>query len=320
MRPRHLRGRVLSHLEKVTTMRAMSIARFGGPEVLELHQLEAALPGPQQVRVQVAFAGVNPMDLKIRSGAAFFPVVLPTVLGREFSGVVDAVGASVKGVEVGARVAGLADIGHGTYAEFTIASTVIGVPDEVALEQAAAVPIAAGTASRVLGQLGIGPGDVLLVNGASGAVGSMAVQLAIGLGATVVGVVSSARQPEVAALGATPTTYGPGLVQRVRALVPRIDAALDVAGRGALPDLIELLGGTLRLLTVADDQAAALGVTFSTGAGFGHDPAHVADVLRRLAAGALHVPVGVIYPLDQAAVAHDEFEQARGKGKVLLQP
>ena len=301
-------------------MRAMSVARFGGPEVLELHQRETAPPGQHQVRVRVTFAAVNPMDLKIRSGAAFFPVVLPTVLGREFSGVVDAVGPGVEGVRVGDRVAGLADVGHGTYAELTLASTVVPVPDGVAMEQAAAVPVAAGTARRVLDQLEVGPGDVLLVDGASGAVGSMAVQLAVGLGATVVGTASGARQSELTALGALPTTYGPGLVRRVRALVPRVDAALDVAGRGALPDLVELRDGTTRLLTIADDQAEALGVTFSTGAGFGHDPAHVAEVLERLAAGALRVAIGPVYPLEQAAAAHDDLEQARVTGKVLLQP
>jgi len=303
-------------------MRAMSVSRFGGPEVLELDQIELPAPGPQQVRVRVEFAGVNPMDLKIRAGAAFFPITLPTVLGREFSGVVDAVGGKVDadGARVGDRVAGVADLGSGTYAAYTLASSVIRVPDGVTLEQAAAVPVAAGTASRVLHQLSVRPGDVLLVNGASGAVGSMAVQLAVGLGATVVGTASSARQAEVAALGAIPTPYGPHLVQRVQALVPHVDAAFDVAGRGALPDLIELRGGTSRLITIADDQADALGVVFSSAAGFGHAPEHVADALSRLAAGTLRVMIGRIYPLDQAAAAHDDLEQARVTGKVLLRP
>jgi NADPH:quinone reductase-like Zn-dependent oxidoreductase len=297
----------------------MSISRFGGPEVLEPATIELPVPGPQQVRVRVHFAAVNPMDAKIRSGAAFFPVSLPAVLGREFSGVVDAVGGDVVDLTPGDRVAGVPDLGYGCYAEYTLATVVTRIPDGVGLAAGAAVPIAAGTASRVLEELSVSAGDVVLVNGASGAVGALAVQLAIGRGATVVGTASPARQAEVAALGAIPTTYGEGLVSRVRALAPRIDAAFDAAGQGSLPDLIELRGGTSRLVTIADDQAAALGVRFSSGGGFGHDAEHIAEALRLIANGLLRVTVGRTYPLADAARAHADLGNG-ARGKLLLQP
>lgn len=260
------------------------------------------------------------MDGKIRSGAAFFPVSLPTVLGREYAGVVDAVGPGVHDVQVGDRVAGIADRGHGTYAEHTVSSTYVRLPDTVAHDHAAAVPIAAGTASRVLGQLDLRPGETLLVNGASGSVGSMAVQLAVARGLAVIGTGGASSQEAIAALGATPVVYGDGLVERVRAIRPGVDAAFDVAGKGSLPDLIALAGGTDRVVTIADDAAAEHGVAFSTGSGLGHDADHIAETVTGLADGTIQVRIAHAFPLEQADQAHRISDQDHPGGKIVLHP
>jgi NADPH:quinone reductase-like Zn-dependent oxidoreductase len=246
-------------------MKAILFDEFGGPEVL--HEGEAAMPtpGPGQVRVRVAVAGVNPIDVKIRAGGmeAIFPTTLPAIPGADFAGVVDAVGEGVSDVSTRAEVFGWAE--GGSYAEYTLCSRFAVKPADLSWEQAAAIPVAAEAAQRGLDQLDVQKGETLLIHGAAGAVGSIAVQLAVAKGLKVIGTAGEANHDFVRSLGATPVTYGDGLVQRVQAVVPLgVDAVLDAAGKGALPASIELRGGTSRILTLADDAAASLGIPFSS--------------------------------------------------------
>src|SRR2546430_11632529 len=136
-------------------------------------------------------------------------------------------------------------------------------------------------ATRALGQLGAGPGSTLLINGASGSVGSAAVQLAVVRGARVIGTASPANHDYLRSLGAEPVAYGEGLAGRVRAVAPDGgDAALDVAGSGGLPELIELAGGPEHAVTIADfGGAQEHGVRLSSGnAGRpGHPPARIGE-------------------------------------------
>jgi NADPH:quinone reductase-like Zn-dependent oxidoreductase len=202
-------------------MKAVQLDQFGGPEHLHLADVDPPVPGAGQVRIRVRAAGVNPIDAKIRSGVLqqVFPTELPAVLGLEVAGTVDAVGADVTALSVGDDVLGFAD-GAG-YAEHALATTVAPKPAALDWARAAAVPVAAETALRVLRQLEVTAGDTLLVHGASGAVGSMAVQLAVARGATVIGTASEANRAFVEGLGATALGYGEGLVDRVRAAAPQ---------------------------------------------------------------------------------------------------
>jgi NADPH:quinone reductase-like Zn-dependent oxidoreductase len=148
--------------------------------------------------------------------------------------------------------------------------------------------------------LKIGSGDTLLLHGASGAVGEVTVQLAVERGATVIATASEANQERVRALGASPTVYGPGLVERVRALAPNgIDAVLDAAGKGALPDLIELRGGTDRIITLADFAAQRLGVVFAAGPQE-RSAIDLGTLAGRLARGQLTTTVARVYPFEEA--------------------
>lgn len=300
-------------------MKTMSFAAFGGPEVLRPADAPVPEPGPGQVRVRVRAAGLNPLDAKIRSGAMqqAMPTPLPAVPGVEVAGTVDAVGTGVRGIAVGDDVLGFSDTGG--YAEHALATTVALKPSALGWAEAAAVPVAAETALRVLRQLEVAAGETLLVHGAAGAVGTLAVQLAVARGAAVIGTASEANHDHLRSLGATPVTYGDGLVERVRALAPDgVDAVLDAAGRGALPDSIALRGGTSRIVTIADPAAPGLGVVFSGRAE--RDAAALADVARSAADGRLAVAVSRTYPLADAARAHADLEtgHARGKGVLLV--
>lgn len=297
-------------------MKAITISTFGGPEVLRLAQLPVPVPGPGQIRVRVLAAAVNGIDGKIRAGV--MPgAELPAVLGIEISGAVDELGAGVTDVAVGDLVAGWAD--SGAYAELALASTYARVPDGLDPVDAVTVPVAGETAQRVLSELAVQPGETLLVHGASGSVGELATQLAVADGVRVIGTASAQNQARVAALGATPTTYGDGLVDRVRALAPDgVDAVLDTTGRGVLPDSIELRGGTTRIVTIADPAAFTTGIAFSSVSQ--RSSAALADLLGRRARGELTTTTGGVFPLEDVARAAELNDAGRGGGKLILVP
>ena len=298
-------------------MKAVVVDEFGGPGVLHVADRELPEPGAGQVRVRVRAAGVNGIDGTIRSGAAqqMFPTELPAVLGLEISGTVDGVGAGVEGLAAGDEVLGFAD--GGGYAEYALATTVAPKPAELGWAEAASLPVAAETALRVLRVLEVTQGDTLLIHGAAGGVGTVAVQLAIARGATVVGTASEANHDHLRELGAIPVLYGDGLVERVRAAAPDgVDAVFDAAGRGALPDSIELRGGASRIVTIADPAAFGLGIPFSGEAA--RDAGDLAEVARLAADGRLRVTVAETYPLEKAPAAHEVVATGHGRGKVVL--
>jgi NADPH:quinone reductase-like Zn-dependent oxidoreductase len=301
-------------------MKAIQFDRFGGPEVLREADVEVPEPGPGQVRVRVKAAGLNALDGKIRSGAleALFPTPLPAVPGGEFAGVVDALGDGVQDFQVGDAVLGWSDTG--SYAEYALATAVAHKPAGLEWQHAAALPVAGETSERVLDLLGVTEGETVLMHGAAGAVGTMAVQLAAARGARVIATAGPGNQDYLTALGATATGYGEGLVERVRALAPEgVDAVFDLAGKGALEDSIVLRRGTDRIVTIADLRAHQLGITFASGS-----REKSAATLAALAALAEDAATGKIvttvtaFPVDQAAAAQEVSDAGHVRGKLVL--
>lgn len=301
-------------------MKAIMFDTFGGPDVLHVTDVDRPEPGPGQVRVAVRAAGVNPIDAKIRSGAMqpVFTTKLPKVPGLDVAGVVDAVGDGVTSPAIGQRVVGWSDGPIGSYAEYTLASDLAPMPDKLSFTDAVTLPTAVEAAKRALNLLGVEAGDTLLVSGAAGSVGTIAVQMAIARGATVVGTAGEANQDYIRSLGAIPTTYGNGLVDRVRALVPGVDAVLDVAGKGVLPDAIALRGSTDRILTLADGSASKFGVQFSGGTRSDRSTSDLAEWVDRAARGEVVTAIVGPFPLDRAADAQRATESGHSRGKVVL--
>ncbi|MHB8691441.1 MAG: NADP-dependent oxidoreductase, partial [Solirubrobacteraceae bacterium] len=271
-------------------MKAIQFSQFGGPEVLEIVELPDPHPGPAQIRIAVRAAAVNPIDWKVRSGA--MGGELPQTTGREVAGVVDELGEGVGDVAVGDRVFGFAHGGAGA-AERSLVSDYAPIPPSLDFAHAASLPVAVETATRTLDALGVDAGKTVLINGAAGAVGSAAVQIAKARGARVIGTASPANHEFLRSLGAEPTAYGEGLVERVRELAPDgIDGALDAAGGGALPALVELARGSEHVVTIADFMGAQqTGAKFSGGMGEGRALRALREIGDLIEAGKFSLPV-----------------------------
>jgi NADPH:quinone reductase-like Zn-dependent oxidoreductase len=297
-------------------MKVARFSAFGGPEVLEIVELPDPHPGPGLIRIAVRAAGVNASDWKKRKG--LMDEQLPQTLGYEAAGIVDELGEGVVDVALGDRVFGFC-AEEGAQAELAVLAHYAPIPPSLDFAGAAALPAAVETATRALDQLTVVAGSTLLVNGASGSVGSAAVQLARARGARVIGIAGPANQDYLRSLGAEPVAYGEGLPGRVRALAPDgVDLALDVAGSGVLPELIQLAGGVEHVVTIADFVGAQkYGVLFSRG-DTGRAIHSLAEIGALIESGRFSHPVAQTFPLADIAQAHRVGEEGHVRGKLVI--
>jgi NADPH:quinone reductase-like Zn-dependent oxidoreductase len=308
-------GRKVSRGEE-ESMQAVQFTEYGSPEVLQVVEVEEPHAGADQVRIAVRAAGVNGIDWKIRAGymGGGKPLSHPSGTGMDAAGVVDEVGEGVSDVSVGDEVFGT---GSATLAEYAVLSRWVVKPSGLSFEEAAGYPIPVETAIRILDEVGVQAGETLLVSGASGGVGSAVVQLARLRGITVIGTASERNQDYLRSLGANPTTYGDGLVDRVRDLAPNgVDAALDIAGSGIIPDLIELTGDSSRVLSIADFGAPEHGARVSTSST--NATGAMAEAARLFTEGAFTLPVEKTFPLEEAAKAQATSEAGHVAGRLVV--
>ncbi len=293
-----------------------------GVAAYELVQVEVSRPMADEVTVRIEAAGVNPADaLPALLGAGGFPAGV----GFEAAGVVTAVGPGVEDVQVGDSV--IVQPVQGAWAsELTVpVSSVTVRPAGLDVHEAAGLLAAGTTAAEALEVVRAQAGDRILVHGASGGVGLSIVQQAAALGVHVIGTASPAHADLVARFGATPVAYGPGLVERVRALGGRVDAVIDCAGTDEAVDAsLELLDGTDRFLTIAAMRRAVADGLPYIGSTIAASAEYRARARRRLvdlaASGALRVPVARTFRLDDAREALDAVAGKHPGGKLVLIP
>ncbi|WP_414939133.1 NADP-dependent oxidoreductase [Amycolatopsis sp. cmx-11-51] len=295
-------------------MKKVMFAEFGGPDVLQLIDAEEPHADPGQIRIAVRAAGVNPVDWRVREGQVLgaHPTVLPSGVGLDASGTVDEVGEGVEGVEIGDSVFGE---GSSTYAEFAVLSVWGRMPEGLTFEEAAGYPSVVETALRLIREVGVRPGQTLLVSGASGGVGSAVLQIARERGITVIGTAGAANQEYLRGLGAIATTYGDDWAERVRQL-GKVDAALDLAGSGVLRELVDLTGDPHKVLSIADLGAPEFGVRFSGVAG--SVPDALGEAAQLISQGKLHIPVEKSYTLAEAAAAHIDSHAGHTRGRRVI--
>ena len=244
-------------------MKAFVLEKYGSP--LREVEMPVPTPAPHELLVRMVASGVNPADERVRSGEfkAIFPMDLPTVMGGEFAGEIVAVGAAVTGFAVGENVYGYVDlVTTGTYSEFIAvdASDVAHAPESLSLVEAAGLPVSALTAWQALVDMGeTATGQTVLIHGGTGSVGSLAIQLAKHLGATVATTVSTANIAAARELGADKVIdyRNDDLVQSL-ADTP-VDLVLDTQGGKTLQASLEVLrpGGTVIGITGPPDPAFA---------------------------------------------------------------
>ena len=299
---------------------AITYTRYGAPDVLTVTSADIPQPGPGQVLIRVRAVAVNPIDLKIRSGRmdGIFPVRFPVLPGWDVAGVVEAAGQGA-GAAIGDEVFGSASAGG--YSEYALLDHPVAKPGGLSWEGAASVISVGEAAFRALRHLDLKAGQTLLILGAGGSVGTIAVQLAAARGITVIGTAAEGDIERLAKLGASAVSYGDGWADRVRAVAPgRLDAVLDTAGAGLLADAIALTGDVARVITIADDNAADHGVRFTGADPTDRAPEALPELAGLMAAGRLTVPIWRTYPLAQAAQAHADIEARRNHGKIVLLP
>ncbi|MFP6641259.1 MAG: NADP-dependent oxidoreductase, partial [Myxococcota bacterium] len=323
-------------------MKAIILNEFGGPEVLLMGEVEMREPGPGEISIEVAYAGMNPADWKDREGhvARFTNPDFPYVLGFDVAGIVADVGADVTRFQRGDRVFACSNHGQGasgSYAEFTLSTEnrAALLPPSMEFKAGAALPVAALTAWQALHDHGaLVAGQRVLVNGASGGVGSFAVQFARYAGAEVGSICSKRNLDYVQQLGAqTCFDYGSdGVSAALREWASDgLDLIIDAVGFGTLEDPVALLRPGGKLVSIAtllgdgdiegDAKAAAeLGrekiFAIMSDAESGEQLKQIAALL---ADGSISLPPIEVFSMDRAGAAHAELETGHVRGKLVLE-
>ena len=320
----------MTNTDSTTTVVATA---FGGPEALSVVDRPIAAPGPGQVSVAVRAVGTNPIDCKLYSGAfGHDPGQLPIALGSEAAGVVIAVGDAEEGpagpIHPGDEVVLYPIEGAYTSQVVVPVSSVVPKPSTLTFEEASGLMLTGSTAVHALKVTGVGAGDTVVVHGASGGVGLMAVQLAVDAGTRVIATAGKSRHDYLRTLGAEPVAYRDGLIERIRALAPgEVDAAIDAAGTDeALDTSIALVADRNRIATIAGFQRGfELGIKVLGGVPGGDPGTEVRaaarlELVRLAQAGKLKVLVAATYPLAEAAAAHRALASGHTHGKIVLVP
>ncbi|HEU5417574.1 MAG TPA: NADP-dependent oxidoreductase [Streptosporangiaceae bacterium] len=310
-------------------MRAVVVRQFGGPEQLELTDLADPVPGPGEVRVAVRAAGVNPVDAGNRADGSWAGLRAPCVLGYDIAGVVDATGPGVTGWAPGDRVMAMTHFrdGAGGYAELCVlpAGLLARLGDSTSFADAAAAPVAGGTALAVLGRLGLPPGGRLLVLGGSGGVGLFLIQVAAAHKIEAIAVGRAAMHEQMRALGAAAcidyTTED--VAQRARELAGGpVDAIADLVGGRSPADALGALrpGGQIAAIASPEldlDPMIDDNITFH-GVLIGDDGERTRSLAGLLADGSLRPVISHVLPLASARRAHEIIEDGHPGGKIVL--
>ncbi|HEX4280423.1 MAG TPA: NADP-dependent oxidoreductase [Solirubrobacteraceae bacterium] len=305
--------------------RAVRFDRYGDVDVLNVVDVERPVPGPGEVLVRVKAAGINPGEASIREGllAERWPATFPSGEGSDFAGVVEEIGPDVDGVQAGDEVIGWTDQ-RASHAELVVAPAehLTPKPAGVSWEAAGGLFVVGATAYAAVRAVGPSAGDTVVVSGAAGGVGSLAVQLAVLAGATVIGLAGETNHQWLLEHGVIPVAYGDGVVDRIREVTDgHVDAFIDTFGGGYVQLAVEELGiAPDRIDTIIDwDAAQRYGAkTEASAAGASADV--LAELARLIDEGRLEVPIAKVYSLDDVRDAYRELEQRHTRGKIVLEP
>lgn len=300
---------------EASRVKAVVFDRYGAAEVLRAVDLPMPQAGPGEIRVRVRAAGVRPSDIAVRSGLGARDggarARFPRRLGNEFAGVVDQVGAGVDAFAIGDEVMGWAAAISYAEALTVPAEQAVRKPHTMTWAVAGALPSTGQTAHAALRQLGLRAGQTVLIHGAAGALGCVAVQLAVAWGARVIGSAAAADHDYLRTLGAQPVDSGAAGVEQARALAPDgIDALFDACGREDFAPWLALAAPQRALSLARRYGLAELRSQRSRE--------RLAELVAMHQRHGLMVPVREMFPLTRAAEAHRAVERGPARGKVVL--
>jgi NADPH:quinone reductase-like Zn-dependent oxidoreductase len=299
--------------------------RYGDIDVLDVVDVSRPAPGAGQALVRVKAAGINPGEASIRKGLLHerWPATFPSGEGSDLAGVVEEVGPGVDSLAAGDEVIGWTDK-RGSHAELVTVPVehLIARPAGVSWEAAGALFVAGVTAYAAVHAVGVSAGDTVVVSGAAGGVGSLAVQLAVLAGARVIGLASSGHHDWLREHDVTPVEYGEGVAARIRdAAGGPVDAFVDTFGGGYVRLAIEDLGvAPERVDTIIDWRAAEHYGAKTEGSAAGARPEVLAELVGLIDRGKLEVPIAGVFPLDRVRDAFRELERRHTRGKIVLVP
>lgn len=306
--------------------KAVQFDSFGGVEVLQVREVPRPVPGAGEVLVEVKAAGMNPSEGIIRTGALeqLFPTTFPSGQGSDLAGVVAAVGSGATNFNVGDEVIGFSTR-RSSHAEYVVvpAKDLTPRPAKVPWEVAGSLYVAGATAYAAVRAVGLRRGDTVVIAGAAGGVGAIAVQLARRAGATVLGIAGPSNDGWLSDHGVIPVNYGKDLAARLRAAAPsgRIDALLDFFGGGYVAMAMEELGlPANKVDTVIDFEAVKKYGVQAKGGADASTAAVVAELADLVAKGELEVPIAGVFALDDVREATKQLELRHTRGKLVLRP
>jgi NADPH:quinone reductase-like Zn-dependent oxidoreductase len=304
-------------------MKAVRFEQYGGVDVLNVVEVPTPEPGPGQVLVQVRAAGINPGEAKIRDGLMHerWPATFPSGQGSDLAGVVAALGTGSVGLTLGENVIGYTD-NRASQAEYVLveAAHLAPKPDAVPWEVAGGLCVAGATAYAAVRAVAPGRGDTVVVAGAAGGVGSIAVQLATLAGATAIGLASQANHDWLAAHDVIQVAYGDGVADRIRQAAPKIDAFIDTQGGDYVQLAIELGVSPERIDTIANFGAVTEYGVKADGNAAGASAGTLAQLAGLIAVGQLEVPIAATFPLEDVRDAYRLLARGHVRGKIVLIP
>jgi NADPH:quinone reductase-like Zn-dependent oxidoreductase len=304
-------------------MKAALIEKNGGPEVLIYGEMPDPVAGLGEVVVDIHAASVNAADWKVRADEYGSSLEFPYILGRDFSGLVSALGEGVDDLAIGDAVFGVCDVGQeGAYAEkIAIKAAIIArKPDALSHAEAAALALAGLTATvSIEDTLKLRPGETILIQGGAGGVAGFAIQLAKHIGAHVITTASAANHDYLRTLGADRIIdYN---AEDFRAVVSDCDAVFETVGDEVAQQSFAVLKPGGRAAFIASGGTAPepeRGDVTALRPAVGRDRAHLERVAELVAIGAVKVPPITEYPLSEAAAAHRVSEARHLRGKLVF--
>jgi NADPH:quinone reductase-like Zn-dependent oxidoreductase len=304
-------------------MKAVRFDEYGGVDVLKVVDVPKPEPGPDQVLVQVKAAGINPGEDKIRGGSLHsrWPATFPSGEGSDLAGIVAETGPGVRRWSAGDEVIGYTD-NRASQAEYVVVEeqNLTAKPAGLPWEVAGALFVAGATAYAAVRAVTLTEGDTLVVSGAAGGVGSIAVQLARLAGAAVIGLASEVQHEWLTGHGVIPVAYGDGVADRIRQVADKVDAFIDTVGADYIEVALELGVEPSRIDTIVRFDAVEKYGIKAEGNAAGASASVLAELAGLIVAGKLEVPIAGTFPLSQVQDAYRLLEKGHIRGKVVLIP